>query len=135
MMSWRQWWRQLQARITTHAFQCTSCCSCHLKSLTSWNYSVIHNYFSAPGFLCYHNKWFRRRKAKRGMLFYAFHWYIVRHDFARVVILCVQRCLWGTNEMILRSLDLLLRNNYNCEWKNFSEIILHKYYKRIRRVS
>ena len=36
-------------------------------------------------------------------------------------------------EMILRSLDLLLRKN--CEWKNFSEIILHKYYKRIRRVS
>ena len=36
-------------------------------------------------------------------------------------------------EMILRSLDLLLRKN--CEWKNVSEIILHKYYKQIRRVS
>ena len=88
--------------------------------------------FLAAGCLCYHNKWIRRRRANRGMFFYAFHWYIVRHDFAHVIILCVQRSSLAY-EMILRSLDLLLRKN--CEWKNFSEIILHKYYKWIRRVS
>ena len=40
--------------------------------------------------------------------FTLFHWYIVRHDFARVIILCVQRSSLAY-KMILRSLDLLLR--------------------------
>ena len=65
---------------------CTSCCSCHLKSLTSWKLFCYSKLFFCS-WLPLLSKQVDQEKSKRGMFFYAFHWYIVRHHFARVIIL------------------------------------------------